>query len=82
MAIACKYCIRSKGLKGSELSELFQTEEEFLRHLEREHHIPIKRDDETEAQCQARFRRENPEAGGPNCRCPECQDRRRRGLKL
>jgi len=73
MAYACKYCILTKGLKGSEVSSLPQTEEELINHLEREHHIPVRRENETPAECMARFQRENPEAGGPNCKCPTCR---------
>lgn len=72
MAIACKYCIATKGLRGSEIASLPQTDEEFANHIEREHHVPVEREGETEAETMARFQRENPEAGGPNCRCPAC----------
>ena len=73
MAIACKWCILSKGLKGSEIGSLPQTEEEFARHIEGVHHIPVRRDGETVEVARTRFQRENPEAGGPNCRCPDCR---------
>lgn len=73
MALACKYCILIKGLKGSEISQLPQTEEELMQHIEREHHIPVRRDNETVEEAMARFKRENPDAGGPNCKCPDCQ---------
>ena len=66
MAIACKWCILTKGLKGSEIGSLPQTEEELYQHIECVHHIPVRRDGET-------VEVENPEAGGPNCRCPGCQ---------
>ncbi len=72
MAMACKYCIMTHGLKGSEIANLPQTDEEFHNHIEREHHIPVRRKGETDEQCMARFKLENPEAGGPNCKCPSC----------
>ena len=73
MAIACKWCILSKGLKGSEIGSLPQTEEEFERHIEQVHHIPVRREGETVEAARTRFQRENPEAGGPYCRCPDCR---------
>jgi len=78
--IACKYCIMDKGLKGSELESLPQTDEEFSNHIEKEHHIPVRRDNETDEQYLERFQRENPEAGGPNCKCPNCCHERDRKL--
>lgn len=78
MALACRYCIAMKGLKGSEIASLPQTEEELFVHIEREHHIAVRREHETEAECLARFRNENPDAEGPNCRCPNCEQQRRK----
>ena len=72
MPIACKYCIATKGLKGSDVDKLPKTEEELFQHIERDHHIPVKRENETKEETLARFQRENPEAGGPNCRCLFC----------
>jgi len=72
MPIACKYCIATVGLKGSDMAKLPKTEEELFRHIERDHHIPVKRDNETREETKARFQQENPEAGGPNCKCPFC----------
>lgn len=79
MAIGCNYCIMSKGLKGSEVSNLPQTEEEMAQHFEKEHHIPVERENETGEECMERFNRENPDAGGPNCKCPECVHQRMMG---
>ena len=73
MSFACKYCIATRGLIGSEIGSLPQTEEELFDHIEREHHIPVQREGETKEQTLARFHRENPEAGGPNCKCPSCE---------
>ena len=73
MAFACKVCIAEKGLKGSEIPSLPQTEEELIEHIESEHHIPVKREGETEKECKDRFYRKYPEAGDPRtCKCPEC----------
>ena len=73
MAKACKYCIMTRGLRGSEIANLPQTDEELYGHIEREHHIPVGREGESEEQTKKRFQEQNPEAGGPNCRCPACQ---------
>jgi hypothetical protein len=70
--IGCKICIAKYGIKGSELNSLLKTEEELVQHIESEHHIPVMRDGETEEECNRRFFRENPEAGGENCKCPDC----------
>ena len=78
MALACKYCLLTKGLCGSEISSLPQTDEELFQHIEREHHIPVGREGETPDQTMERFRRENPEAGGPDCKCPRCQQEKLR----
>lgn len=77
MALACKYCIMTTGLKGKDINALPQTEEELIQHIERDHHIPVRRDHETAEQCKERFYRENPEARDPKtCKCPECARRR------
>jgi guanylate kinase len=42
--IACKICIATKGLKGSELETcgyVFKTEEEFEQHLLKEHNLKV-----------------------------------------
>lgn len=81
--VVCKYCIMIDGIKGSELSKWpnrdDQNADEWLfRHIESEHHMPVVREGETRAQAEARFNREQPEAGGPNCKCPQCTMNRRR----
>lgn len=77
MPIACKYCVATKGLKGSDIGSLPKTDEEFADHMENVHHIPVMRQGETLRECMERFAKEQPEAGGPNCRCPDCARRRR-----
>jgi len=68
MAIACKLCIMEKGLRGSDIVSLPQTEEEFIAHLERDHHIPVQNEGETREDCIKRFLEKYPEART----CPEC----------
>jgi hypothetical protein len=76
---ACKICIAIKGLKGSEIDKLPKTDEELWGHIEREHHIPVQRPDETKDQTKARFYATYPEARDPKtCKCPECAERRAR----
>jgi hypothetical protein len=77
VARGCSICAITEGVRGG---GLFETDEEFFAHLEHDHHIPVKRPGETEEGAVARFKRENPEAGGPNCKCPNCRViRARRG---
>lgn len=68
MAFACKLCIMDKGLRGSEIDSLPQTEEELFDHFEKVHHMPVEREGETAEQSIARFLEEYPEART----CPEC----------
>ena len=78
MPIACKYCILTKGLKGTgeNLTDgkkiMFDTEEELCDHVEMEHDIPVMREDETESECKERFNKINRRSGTENCQCPEC----------
>ena len=77
----CRYCILTRGLKGSDLKDwpALDDQEAQFRHIESEHHIPVRRKGETEQGCLDRFRRENPEAEDPaTCRCPECSAARER----
>ena len=75
----CKYCIATRGLKGSELDQWPEAgdEESIVQHLESQHHIPVRREGESEAETDARFCAAYPEAGGPDCRCPTCHEIRR-----
>lgn len=68
MALACKICIMGKGLRGSEIKDLPQTEEELFYHMERVHHMPVQREGETHEQCIKRFIEKYPEVKT----CPEC----------
>jgi len=77
MPLACKYCILTRGLKGSEIPNLPETDEQLYQHIEAEHHIPVRRENETELQCKERFYRDNPQARNPaTCKCPACQQAR------
>ena len=78
----CSYCVATKGLRGSDLGKwpALDDHEAQARHIESEHHIPVRREGETVAECKERFAREQPEAGGPNCKCPSCQKDSRYGL--
>lgn len=63
MKVACKLCIMAKGLKGDDiLGNLFESEEDMYQHLEKDHGVPVRRENETDAECQERFKRENPAA--------------------
>jgi hypothetical protein len=78
MAFACKICIAERGLKGSEIASLPQTEEELFDHIERHHHMPIQRSGETLTEAANRFYAKYPEALDPaTCRCPECAAKRK-----
>ena len=68
MPLACKICIMTKGLRGSEIRSLPQNEEELADHLEAVHHMPVTRSGETDEQAQDRFLAKYPEART----CPEC----------
>jgi len=72
---ACKLCIMTKGLLGSQIDSLPDAEdsEGIARHIESEHHIAVRREDESEEAALKRFRDAYPEAGGPSCKCPSCQ---------
>jgi len=68
MAIACKICIMTKGIRGSDEDSLFETQEELNDHLEKVHHMPVQQDGETREECIKRFIEKYPEAKT----CPEC----------
>lgn len=68
MALACKICIMQQGIRGSEIFSLPQTEEEMYDHMEKVHHMPVQRDEETRDECIKRFLEKYPEAKT----CPEC----------
>ncbi len=69
MPIACRICITTKGLKGSDFSSLPTTDEELAEHMESVHHIPVVREGETKEQAQARFLESHPAAR----HCVECK---------
>ena len=57
MPLACKLCIASYGLKGSQLDSLPQTEEELYEHIERVHGIAVTREGESAPQAEERMRK-------------------------
>lgn len=42
-------------------------------HYEAEHHMPIKREHESETECMVRFKQEYPAASTSDCKCPKCR---------
>lgn len=71
MTLACKLCIFSKGLRGSDIGRrgsTFANQEELNSHLESFHHCPVQREGETMEQAEARFLATYPEA----LTCLEC----------
>jgi hypothetical protein len=70
MALACRICIATSGLRGSEVAALPQTEEELYEHMEAVHHMPVTREGESDAGAIARFRAAHPEARN----CDECRE--------
>ena len=51
--------------------------EEFYKHMEKDHHVPVRRKGESEEDCQKRFKEANPEAGDPlTCKCSACKLKR------
>jgi hypothetical protein len=79
MPLACRICVSTKGLKGSEIDSLPKIEEELWEHIEREHHITVRRPGETNEQARERFLAQYPEALDPRtCKCPDCAEARSR----
>ena len=68
MALACKICILTKGIRGNEIDSLPQNEEELADHMEKVHHMPVVREGETIEQAVKRFLEKYPEART----CSEC----------
>lgn len=67
--IACRLCVMTFGLRGSELKEkTFATDAELYAHIEEVHHTPVAREGETLEEATERFGREHPELKT----CPEC----------
>lgn len=78
----CRYCIMFEGVLGSEMEkwpDLNDSNADTLiaEHLESHHHIPVRRDGESEDDAQQRMIQMYPDIGGPNCKCPECVRARR-----
>jgi hypothetical protein len=78
MPLGCKFCIMTRGLRGSDIASLPQTEAELWDHIESEHHVAIQRPGETLDETRARFQAKYPEASDPKtCKCPDCTGKRR-----
>jgi hypothetical protein len=76
MAIGCPYCVMPGG-KGISLSHgVFDNDEDYYEHIEMDHDIPVRQDNETEEDCMKRFHAKNTRAGGPDCQCPTCMSER------
>lgn len=76
----CKYCIMESGIKGSELEEKhLETDEDLFDHIESEHHIAVRRENETVKECMKRFYKQYPKAKNrETCKCPECKIARKK----
>lgn len=70
MPLACKICIATRGLRGSEIDALPKNEEELLEHIEKVHHRPVVNPGETPEQAEARFLAKYPDAAN----CQECKE--------
>jgi hypothetical protein len=79
--LVCKLCVAKRGLRGSDIAHAMETEAQLFEHIESEHHMPVRRDDETDEQALERLRRTHPESADPRtCKCPACDLRREWGL--
>lgn len=83
----CKICIEQNGLKAADLRNWPNVDDPGIdawnaEHLERVHHLPVRREGETEEQAQLRFLKAYPEAGGPLCQCPRCVKIRRNKITV
>ena len=72
--IGCPYCLLpgGRGWRMAGKQGLFDTDEEFIEHIEMEHDLAVRREDETEEQALARVKAKNPRIGTKDCRCPSC----------
>jgi len=69
----CRYCLSEKSLT---VNDGFETDEDFHNHLEEEHDLVVRRENETEEQAEARVKQKNPRIGTEECRCPDCRRKR------
>jgi len=83
MAKGCPYCLLpgGKGI-GPGIGGIFETDEEFIEHLEMEHDLVVKRPDETDDEAFARVKSKNPRIGTDDCRCPACLAKRRSDIAI
>ena len=78
--IACKYCIAKHGLWGSDFKSLdgdrkvaFDAEDEFYDHLEEEHDLIVRRENETLEEAEKRVHAKNKRIGTESYQCPQCR---------
>ena len=69
----CTYCLSEKALTPS---DGFKTDEDFYNHLEEEHDLVVRRENETGEQAEARVKKKNSRIGTKDCRCPDCKKKR------
>jgi len=75
--MACRICLSRSKKVPEDFDRFFLTETDFVMHLEREHHIPIRGPLETYAQARRRFLLENPAAyDARTCKCEQCELKR------
>ena len=82
MSIACPYCIASKGIRGSGENlldgkqALFDKDDDYYNHLEMEHDLVIRRNNETADEAMKRVYAKNSRIGTKDCQCPGCKNDR------
>ena len=59
------------------ITDVLETDEDLVEHIEMVHCIPVRRAGETDAQAKARVQAKNPDYGTSRCPCPGCVHRRR-----
>ena len=75
--MVCKLCVARRGLRGADIANAPSSEAELVEHIERDHHMPVRRDDETDEQALKRLRLAYPESADiETCKCPACEMRR------
>ncbi len=73
----CKYCIITKGIKGSDLAkEDLSNDEAFCEHIENVHGIVVKREGETKEDARKRCAAKGIVTDRTKCQCQECKEMR------
>lgn len=83
MGKGCPYCLLpgGKGI-GPSIGGIFETDEEFIEHLEMEHDLVVRRPGETAKEAWARVKAKNPRIGTENCQCPSCLAKKRPSVAM